>query len=112
MRGGSASVTGTRYVRRSDTGKNNKPRLIRFFFRITLSQCLPTGIFFQIEATDKKEVDLLKTNLNTRDDKRVGYILNRESDCSLKIHRKAEKFPFPSEEKKSKQRSFCLFEEN
>ena len=77
----------------------------------SMSQCLPTGDFHEVEFTNRKEKNFLKTISRTPDNKNCGYLL----ECDLRnpsfLLEKTKHFPFlPDIKTKVEDYSPCMME--
>ena len=76
-----------------------------------MCQYLPTRNFVEIEVTRRKDDDLLKSILDTKDDHKQRYFLEYDSEYPQNIQRKTNKtFSFSSRDEKTiKMKSFSKY---
>ena len=100
-RGGPAFVMRNRYVKRSDTRK-----IQDWDFNVSCgtNMCpyLSTGNFVEIKVAERNEGNLLKSFLDTTDDRKHGYFIVRDLEYPQNLHKNPHIFHFFHRKKQSK----------
>ena len=71
-----------------------------------MCQYFPTGNFVEIEVTERKTNNFLKSILGFNDDHKHGYFKECDLENSQNIHRKTKRFAFCRDKTSSNDKTF------